>query len=60
VRKVFIIMESEDHCIGTVQQVLDGRPALKGFNAELQTIIAAMMHDECFDDDAGSFSIEIR
>lgn len=59
-RKVWIISEKEDFCIGTVRQVLEANEKLRSLQEAVQCLVKDMLEDECFDDESISFTIEIR
>lgn len=59
-RKVFLVNEKQDICIGTVGQIVRGEFCLSDFKRLVMETVLEMQLDECFDDDGLSFVIELR
>jgi hypothetical protein len=59
-KEVWIISEADEIYIGKVFNILKGKTIFVPFLEMLKETIKQMIHDECFDDDSISFTIQLR
>ena len=59
-RKVFIVTEIKDFCIGTLGQIMSSRANVQELYEVLRDVLREMICDEAIDVDSIEFTVEIR